>query len=96
MDTYEFTFPGGSAIITTTTGGTKEDPDFSVRGSEGRSHTQIFAAEILRLADRNERLETHLAAFLDFYDGEEDPNPLLFFDIMHARAEAIRRDLKGE
>jgi hypothetical protein len=55
MDTYEFTVPGGSAIITTTTGGTKEAPDFCVFG--GGRKVSVFAAEILRLAGRLHRLE---------------------------------------
>jgi hypothetical protein len=61
MDTHEFTFPGGSAIITTTTGGTKDEPDFCVSGPgeevfKGRA-VSVFAAEILRLAGFKATLE---------------------------------------
>lgn len=59
----------------------------------------LIDAEILRrLEGRNERiatLEAHLRAFLDFYDASDEPNPLAFFEIMHERAAAIRKDLEG-
>jgi hypothetical protein len=55
--TYEFTFPGGSAIITTATGGTVDNPDFCVSGPDGvlpfeGEATAVFAAELLRLTSR--------------------------------------------
>lgn len=49
LNTHEWTFPGGSGIVTTTTGGTREAPDSCISGGseDGR---QELAAEVLKLA----------------------------------------------
>lgn len=69
--TYEFTFPGGSAVITTTTGGTIDQPDFCVSGeTEDRGFDgdacSVFAAELLRRCGKNEPL-----------GGSPDDDPIL-------------------
>lgn len=57
--TYEFDFPGGSAIITTTTGGTIDAPDFCVSGPDDSGFDGdvrvVFAAQLLRVAGKPER-----------------------------------------
>lgn len=56
--TYEFNFPGGSAIITTTTGGTIDAPDFNVSGPNNSPFNGdvrvVFAAQLLSVAGKPE------------------------------------------
>lgn len=95
MDTYEFTFPGGSAIITTTTGGTKEAPDFSVSDRQGRTHAQIFAAEILRLTARDQEHEKVAREALAVIFGELDDKILDPVAVL-AKQAPIQRALAAE